>query len=91
MVIEPRITPSWMLEPATGIPYYWRVETVGEQPVVHTYALDEATHSYRDTAIFNGCGENPARVPRRTRPHRGLIQPRENRLRSGGREARLRP
>jgi len=37
-----------------GIPYYWRVETVGEQPVVHTYALDEATHSYRDTGIFNG-------------------------------------
>jgi Uma2 family endonuclease len=37
-----------------GIPFYWRVEIVGGQPIVHTYALDQAAKVYRDTGAFNG-------------------------------------
>lgn len=39
---------------AAGIPFYWRVEIVAGEPIVHTYALDEASGGYRDTGTFNG-------------------------------------
>ena len=37
-----------------GIPFYWRVEVMDGEPVVHTYALDQAEHVYRSTGVFNG-------------------------------------
>jgi len=37
-----------------GIPFYWRVEIVGGEPIVHTYTLDQAAHVYRDAGTFNG-------------------------------------
>jgi Uma2 family endonuclease len=38
-----------------AIRYYWRVEDVATGlPIVHTYVLDAATHSYQPTEVFAG-------------------------------------
>jgi hypothetical protein len=46
-----------------GIPFSWRVEIVDSEPVVHTYALDEAERVYRSTGIFNGVVETRLSFP----------------------------
>jgi Uma2 family endonuclease len=37
-----------------GIAHYWRVEPEGDQPVIHTYTLDQAQGVYRKTGTFAG-------------------------------------
>lgn len=39
---------------AAGIRYYWRIEIKDEQPVIHTYVLDQKTGVYQSTGIFDG-------------------------------------
>ena len=47
-----------------GISYYWRVEQPSAGvPVVHTYVLDPASRTYRDTEVFAGLVEATAPFP----------------------------
>lgn len=40
-----------------GIPHFWRVENEADQPVIHTYELDETTAAYVATGIHRGTAE----------------------------------
>lgn len=39
---------------AAGIRYFWRVEREGDDPVVHTFELDDAIGAYAPTGIHRG-------------------------------------